>query len=260
METILRTGRSLVNVNTRGGFFNWSYAGRPVMPLVEGSGRQTHACWPVFGVPAHPVPGATVKMGRHGFYRTSELSPMTQDASSISLRLGRTFGERKDELYAQYPFDFITRLHLTLEGEKTLHFRFLHKNLSMTPVTVDLALHSYFPYEEEGVTLLDLQGKAYRSKEAQTTVLRDACLRGPLIDRDWDFAVGNRPGPWRLRYNDGKIISLNTGRSNRPVSHNQVWTEPAQGKFLVFEPVSPANVLKHGETAILDVLIRLENS
>jgi galactose mutarotase-like enzyme len=267
MEITLRSGKSQVKVNSHGGFFNWYKAGRPVMPLVEGSGRQSHASGPVFSLPTGPLPGATQPMERHGFIRTSDLTVLSKDDSSISLELASPPTARIDALYAQYPFDFIIRQNLCLINENLLHFSLTHQNLSAEPAKVDLALNPCFSYNEkesEGV-LLPLRERVYlpdRKDPSQYRYLNNPAFKGELIDRDWGFSVDCQleklPNPFFVCYEDGTAISLDVGKSDPAVSHFQVWTEPAQGVFFSVQPVIFGHILKPGATALLDVLISLK--
>jgi hypothetical protein len=59
----------------------------------------------------------------------------------------------------------------------------------------------------------------------------------------------------RLRYSDGREISVRVADSNPLVNNWMVWTEPPQGTFLCAEPMISGALIEPGQTAELNVLI-----
>jgi hypothetical protein len=259
MEHVLRLGSSTVKINTQGGKFNWRQGDRQILHLEPQNGRQTHACFPVFGVPAGLAPGAIRKMERHGFLRTSELPVRTIDHDQTSLGLGlfNTEAFPKTDLYDQFPFYFVTRLDWQLVDENTLKFALQYQNMSSKPAPVDLAWHTYFPYDVRGMRVPDLQGKRYHvSGEPPMSphYFSGEKIGGQLVKRDWSF-LWRSNDPFRIEYLDGVKLKMDTRNSYPLVDRYQYWQDPIQGHFVCFEPVILNTSLEPGAKAKLEVIL-----
>ncbi|MCU0641489.1 MAG: hypothetical protein MUC35_05315 [Candidatus Margulisbacteria bacterium] len=256
----LEKHRSIVTLDPRGGKFAWQFGYRPILARVPGNGRQTHFCFPVFGRPAGPLPGASQPLDRHGFLRTSELTVEQESGTNAILSLTDQTVTDKAALRQTFPFPFRVGLNLNLLEENALQVRLSYRNLSDQTVPVDLALHSYFPYSEAGVALVDMHQQPYEAFSEGIKIgdgiLSRQLIGGPLVNRDWRFRAGPENDLCRLLYLDRLMISLETSASKPAVTHWMVWTEPPQGTFLCAEPMISGLQIEPAGTAILDVLIR----
>ncbi len=270
MEHVLSLGPSVVNVNTRGGFFNWTRAGRSVMPLIDvpnsSKQRSSHTCFPVFGLPKDLIPGATKLMDRHGPFRSSELRVVAANEKSIGLELANRPDKQDPNLFAQYPRHFVVQQRLELLTETTLHFTAEHYNLSEETSRSSLALHSYFNYTGEGVTLAGLAGCPYQvtrdAVKLGDAVLTNPLISGPLADRDWKFPANRLPDPLSICFPGESKITMKVAGSHPAVNNWMVWMDPTQcapeKAFICVEPMIEGIILESGDCAALDVLISVE--
>lgn len=274
MGTILLTcGRSQVYVNKLGGKFHWNYGEREVMPLIDvpmsSNQRSSHTCFPIFGLPKELIPPATKLMARHGPFRTSDLTVLEHNETSIGMELANRPGSKDENIFAQYPYYFIVQQYLELLNENTLHFSAVQHNIGEVDCESTLALHSYFDYDKEGVTLVDLQGRPYGSFKdgingikLSDDVLADPLISGPLAYRDWKFPPADPKSPLRLLYPDGRQITLQVADSRPAVNNWVVWMDPTQcteqNAFICVEPLIRGLKIKAGRSARLDVIIRYQ--
>ena len=264
MEHLLRLGNSVVSINTLGGKFNWRQGDQVILHREEKNGRQTHACWPVFGVPAGIMPGAIKKMERHGFLRTSELTIISADSTSLSLGLCNTEASRNEALFDQYPFYFIARLDWKLLDENTLRIAVSHQNLSDEPAPADLAWHNYFRLPAQGLLVPDLQGKQYHAGGEPPMRLHRFTgdrLSGQLVECDWSFKFDRPNAPFRVGFlDDGTSLTIDPAHSRPSVDRYQFWMDPTQGRFACFEPLSLGYLLGSGDVARQEVLLSLKKA
>jgi galactose mutarotase-like enzyme len=254
MDHLLSAGRSVVTINSLGGKFNWRLGDRKILHLEESNGRQTHVCCPIFGPPTGVLPGATQEMKQHGFVRTSELQVSRPTDKRVHMELVSTAGNRIDDIYQQYPFDFVIGLDWKLVGENRLHFSLGQTNLSARPAPSALVLHAYLQYCEAGVTFPGLAGQAYESRSGEQGTMTDPTIKGKLIPRDWSFQLPQKnTSNFLVRYFDGQTIMIRPSGSHPHVDGIQFFTDPKLGTFVCAEPKISTVAIAPGRTAWLKV-------
>jgi galactose mutarotase-like enzyme len=179
-----------------------------------------------------------LKMGQHGFARSSKWEVADQTKHAVSLRLKANEATR-----AVYPWDFVVNYIYRLEGPR-LRIEQRFESFGEKPMPFGAGFHPYFfvPQAEKAHARIPTQAKRAWDNVAKKEIELPA--RIDLTVKEVDLHLHAHGGPRAaLELRDGRVDIRCSDEFQRWV----VWTQAGKD-FVCLEPwTSPGNALNSGE-------------